>query len=84
MSVETYQQKFARLNVNVAGGRASPHKICMLLAVLDLARSGGLTENRIFYAPPLLERYARFFDAVRSPTDHRNPYFPFFQRKSVV
>ncbi|WP_162590085.1 HNH endonuclease [Variovorax sp. RA8] len=78
MSVETYQQKFARLNVNVAGGRASPHKICMLLAVLDLARSGGLTENRIFYAPPLLERYARFFDAVRSPTDHRNPYFPFF------
>ena len=78
MSVETYQQKFARLNVNVAGGRASPHKICMLLAVLDLARSGGLTENRIYYAPPLLERYARFFDAVRSPTDHRNPYFPFF------
>ena len=78
MSVESYSDKFARLNVSVQGGRASPHKICMLLAVLDLARSGALLENRIFFAPPLLERYARYFDAVRSPSDHRNPYFPFF------
>jgi len=78
MSVEAYCEKFARLNVNVQGGRASPHKICMLLAVLDLARSGALQENRIFYSPPLLERYARYFDAVRGPSDHSNPYFPYF------
>jgi len=78
MSVEQYCDKFSRLNVNVRNGRASPHKICMLLAVLDLARSGALQENRIFFAPPLLERYARYFDAVRGTTDHRNPYFPFF------
>ena len=78
MSVESYCEKFARLNVNVQCGRASPHKICMLLAVLDLARSGALPENRIYFAPPLLERYARYFDAVRGPSDHRNPYFPFF------
>lgn len=78
MSVASYSEEFARLNVNIQGGRASPHKICMLLAVLDLARSGALQENRIFFAPPLLERYARYFDAVRSPSDHRNPYFPYF------
>jgi hypothetical protein len=36
----TYQQAFARLVINQRGGRASPHKICMLLAVLDLARAG--------------------------------------------
>jgi putative restriction endonuclease len=50
----------------------------MLLAVLDLAKAGGLTENRIFYGPSLLERYRRFFEAVRASGDHPSPYFPFF------
>jgi putative restriction endonuclease len=50
----------------------------MLLAVFDLARAGALPDNRILYAPPLLERFRRFFEAVRAPGDHPNPYFPFF------
>ncbi len=78
MTLASYQDKFRRLNVNVRAGRASPHKICMLLALLDLARSGGLAENRVLFAPLLLERYQRFFAAVRTPSDHPNPYFPFF------
>lgn len=78
MTLAAYQDKFRRLNVNVRAGRASPHKICMLLALLDLARSGGLTDNRVEFSPPLLERYQRFFAAVRTPSDHSNPYFPFF------
>jgi len=82
--VDTYRDKFSRLNVNVQGGLASPHKICMLLAVLDLARSGALPDNRILYAPALLERYASYFDAVRGPTDHRNPYFPFFHLRGSL
>lgn len=78
MTLATYQQAFSRLAVNQRGGRASPHKICMLLAVLDLARAGSLPVNRIVFGPPLLERYHRFFDAVKQPGDHANPYFPFF------
>ncbi len=78
MSLQDYRERLSRLIVNVRGGRASPHKICMLLALLDLARAGALVENRIGYAPPLLERYRGFFDAVRAPGDHPNPYFPFF------
>lgn len=83
VSLERYCGQIAKLRVNVSGGRASPHKICMLLAVLDLARSGALLENRLYFAPPLLERYGRYFDAVRGRSDHRNPYFPYFhlQRK---
>ena len=60
MTLDAYADKFSRLLVNSRHGRASPHKICMLLAVLDLARGGGLQENRIVYGPPLLERYRRF------------------------
>ena len=52
--------------------------MCGLLALLDLARSGALAENRIVFAPPLLERYQRFFAAARTPSDHPNPYFTFF------
>jgi len=81
VSLDLYLGKLRRLNVNVAGGRASPHKICMLLAVFDLARSGALRENRIDYGPALLERYATYFDAVRSEHDHANPWFPFFHLK---
>jgi putative restriction endonuclease len=33
MSLASYQEKFRRLVVNVRNDRASPHKICMLLAV---------------------------------------------------
>ncbi|MFX6645034.1 hypothetical protein ABTG96_19435, partial [Acinetobacter baumannii] len=49
----------------------------MLLAVLDLARSGALRENRIDFAPALLERYGTYFGAVRTERDHANPQFPF-------
>ena len=78
MSLADYQRKFCALNVNTTRGRRSPHKVCMLLAVLDLARGGGLTVNRIVYGPQLLERYNRYFGAVRTEQDHPNAYFPFF------
>ncbi|MCC2637825.1 MAG: hypothetical protein K0Q68_1544 [Moraxellaceae bacterium] len=78
MSLQAYIQKFQSIKVNVAHGRASPHKICMLLALLDLARSGSLTENKITFGPPLLERYESYFAAIRTEQDHPNPYFPFF------
>lgn len=78
MSLEYYKSKFARLRVNVAHGRASPHKICMLLSLLDLARSGKLKQNRIEYDMALLGRYQQYFNAVKTEQDHANPYFPFF------
>jgi putative restriction endonuclease len=84
VSLDDYAAKFKRLNVAKERGRPRPHKVCMLLAVLDLALAGGLRENRILFAPPLLERYRRFFHGVRSATDHPNPYFPFFHLKSPL
>lgn len=77
-ALSTYQHAVTRLAINQRAGRVSPHKICMLLAVMDLARAGGLSVNRILFGPALLERYNRFFDAVKQSGDHANPYFPFF------
>ncbi|MEI7970786.1 MAG: HNH endonuclease [Betaproteobacteria bacterium] len=84
MTYETYAARFSKLVVNTSQGRASPHKICMLLAMLDLARAGGLQENRIHYGPALLERYRRFFDAVKAPGDHANPSYPFFHLRGKL
>lgn len=81
MSLESYIQKFNNLRVNTSNGTASPHKICMLLAFLDLARAGGLGENKILFGPALLERYEEYFAAVKTARDHSNPYFPFFHLK---
>lgn len=83
--LQAYADKLRRLNVNIGrDGRRSPHKACMLLAMLDLARAGQLTVNRILYGPALLERYELYFQAVRGPHDHANPYFPFFHLKGKL
>lgn len=76
--LDRYLRAFRSLNVNRTGGRASPHKPCMLLAVLGLAEAGDLARNEIRFEPALLERYAKFFAVVESATDHPNPNFPFF------
>ena len=45
-----YFDKFQRLRVNTSGG-VSPHKPCLLLAVIDLAEAGSLEDNEIRYRP---------------------------------
>ena len=81
-TIEHYVNAFSRLNVNRSRGRTSPHKPVMLLAVLELAESGLLPENRICYTPQLLERFRAYFEVVQQQGDACNPYFPFFHLKS--
>ncbi len=80
-NLDQYLKAFRNLHVNRAGG-ASPHKPCMLLAVLGLAEAGDLAQNKIRFEPALIERYMNFFGAVRDESDHPNPYYPFFHLKS--
>jgi putative restriction endonuclease len=78
MSIDVYVQRFGKLRVATQASGFSPHKPCMLLAVLELAAAGVLSENRILFSPPLLERYREFFDAVRGDRDQYSPHLPFF------
>ena len=81
MTAQAYAAKFAGLVVNRRADRARPHKICMLLAVLDLARAGRLIDNMVLYGPELLERYSTYFEAVRAPGEALHAYYPFFHLK---
>jgi hypothetical protein len=59
MNLEEFATAFTKLRVNTARS-SSPHKPCMLLAVLDLAEAGALAKNEIRYLPNLLERYEAY------------------------
>jgi len=54
----------------------------MLLAVLALAESGIIKENKIPYNQHLLDIFKSFFETVAQSGDACNPYFPFFHLKS--
>ncbi len=84
MSIDTYTRKFAALKVATHNGHRSPHKICMILAVLDLARSGRLSRNQIYFDPELLTRYLQFFSAVSTNRDNPNAHYPFFYLQSAL
>ena len=84
MTLDDYVYKFSLLVVNKDGGHQSPHKICMLLAVLDAARAGELPNNRIEFSPKILERYQYFFDPVASALDQPNPHLPFFHLRGKL
>ena len=76
-----YIEKFSNLRVNTVGKFISPHKPCLLLAVIDLAEAGGLVENQVFYRPELTDRFNDYFEVVRRDHDRPNIYMPFFHLK---
>jgi putative restriction endonuclease len=78
MSINKYLSLFEGIRPHTAGGRVKPHKICMLLAILDLAKAGGLQENKIFFNADLIERYKNFFKVASAVDDIPNPHYPFF------
>jgi len=63
-------------------GRKSPHKLLLLLAVLDRLDAGEVTDNRIQYDPGLTERFRAYFDAVAQEGDWCQPGPPFFHLRS--
>ena len=82
MSLEYFANQFAQLNINRSGGHASPHKMCMLMAVIDLIGSGVITSNRIYFDQPLQEGFTHHFNRYRGEQDRDNPHLPFFHLRS--
>jgi hypothetical protein len=59
-----------------------PHKLVMLLAVLDRADRGLLQENRIVFDEALCEAFANYFQLVSTKKDWCQPGPPFFHLRS--
>ena len=80
MSLLSYERQFSSLKLNVQGG--GPHKVAMLLAVIELVESGTLAENCIYFDQPLNAAFTRHFDVLAGAHDRNSPHLPFFHLRS--
>ena len=80
--LEEYVARFRGLHVNRRDGRCSPHKPCLLLAVIELAEAAHLSKNEIHYEPALVERFARYIKVARPETSPARACFPMVYLRS--
>lgn len=82
MSLLAYEQTFANLKMNKSGGETSPHKVAMLLAVIDLFASEHIADNAIYFDDELKTAFKHHFESLAGPTDRCNPHLPYFHLRS--
>lgn len=78
MSLAFYIDTFRALNVNRSRGHASPHKVCMLLAVMDLIEAGDITANEIQFSDALTQRFSHHMEMMGSAGDRQTPHLPYY------
>lgn len=75
-----------RLNTGVIGTGAArherPHKPVLLLAVLDAVAAGQARPDRVPWSVWLRQRFAAYFEVVRSHDDTCEPELPFYYLRS--
>lgn len=62
--LDKYIKAFRKLRV-----AKSPHKVCLLLGVIDLVERNSLSENKIYYEPPLIENFKRYLGKTRPESE---------------
>jgi len=90
MGLLDYERRFSNLRLNRSGGgrggggdgHRSPHKVAMLLAVMDGIQSDEITDNRIFFSKALRTRFKTHLDQLAADADRNNPHLPFFHLRS--
>lgn len=78
MSLEYYLNKFQSLNTMRQQGHNKPHKICMLLAIMDLIAIGTITDNKIELNNALRRCFTLHFDRLKAGNDKDTPENPFY------
>lgn len=81
-SISRFKSEILQMNRDITHGTRKPHKLVMLLAVLDLADKGLLQENKIFFDKPLFESFESIFNLIRAKQDWNQPAPPFFHLRT--
>lgn len=82
MSLLDYEKRFSALRMNVAKGNKSPHKVALLLAIIELVESRDVPVNQFHFDDNLKNHFTECFERLASPTDRNNPHLPFFHLRS--
>lgn len=72
-----YQQKLTSLKVNRSAGHPKPHKVCLLLAAMDLVQSGDKSINQ-FTLEELRPGFSLHFQRLSKGNDTENIHLPFY------
>jgi len=82
-SLEAFKSEILNMRRGSRGGHLRPHKLVMLLSVIEMADRGCLNENKIFLQEPLLSIFEAYFNLVRKKDDLCQPGPPFFHLRSA-
>ena len=82
MTLSYYIDKLQSIRPDRSSGRARPHKVCMMFAVIDLIEQGHINNNRIYYDNTLKNRFSWHFERLKQGNDADSPFLPFFHLKS--
>lgn len=75
-----YLEKILRLRVNRNFGKSAPHKLILLLAVIDLIERGAIIENKIEPAPLLVEAFLKYWHLLS--IEKPRIFLPFYHLSS--
>ncbi len=83
MSLLYYDRLFSSLRMNRSNDKGkSPHKVAMLLAVIDLVEESILTTNIIKLDENLQKYFTVNFESLAKEGDRNNPHMPFYHLKT--
>ncbi|WP_084784957.1 DUF4007 family protein [Calidithermus timidus] len=80
--LEKLKQEIAELRRGGKGEHKRPHKLVMLLAVLDIIDESPEFNNRVYFDNSLINRFQRHFEQHMSADDVCQPAPPFFHLRS--
>lgn len=80
--LEELKREIARIKRGKRGEHYRPHKLVMLLAVIEMTERELLNENKIYLSDPLLRIFENIFLLVKRKDDLCQPGPPFFHLRT--
>lgn len=84
MLSDFYISKLSSLNVDRSSGHPKPHKVCLLLAIIDLIEDGRLLSNQIKLDRNLKEEFSKHFEVLHKGNDANKILLPYWHMRSEV
>jgi predicted restriction endonuclease len=77
-----FVEEIALVRRSVRRGRRRPHKLVLLLTILELYEEGHYRDNRIYFDERLIDRFEILFEKYRRGDDLPQAAPPFFHLRS--
>ena len=80
--LDRLKKEILKMQRDITHGSKKPHKLVLLLAVLDLFDRKVVTENIIYFNDDLIESFSNTFNLIRSKGEWDQPAPPFFHLRT--